>query len=160
MPPDPKKPTYKSVIADNAVLIDWASAIYGIFWGVWLGFFADKLITTCSPQALSPIFPQGILSVIYATMLVALSILISVYSYFLVKWLWSMRLILPNATYLEVFAKLRKALIFWLFTMLGIWFLSSVCSIGWQWAWIGLWSTAGWLVTISFIVLADKEGWA
>lgn len=143
---------------DNTILIEWVSAIYGIFWGVWLGFFTDKLVTSCSINPLINI-PEIIVSIVYSTAIVSLTILITVYSFYLVKWLWMMRTIVPKTDYRTVLSKLGKAAVFLICSVIPISGLSFLCSIGWQWLWMGVWATTGWLFVVSLIVMADRKGW-
>ncbi len=145
----------------NTVLIEWTSAIYGIFWGVWLGFFSEQLITQCNMVPVLSAFPvvKDVVNILYPGMLAGISLLIVVYSYFLVRWLWGMRRIVPNSGYQEVFQKLGTALVFWLASVVGLFILGGFCAIRMLWVWVGIWATLSWLVVITFVVLADKDGW-
>lgn len=146
-------------VEDNTRLIEWATEIYGVFWGIWIGFFVQEIVTGCETPLDEyewaglwlPYLPLGLS--------VSLSILASVYVFFLIKWLWGMRFIQPHETYRAVFAKLGKAVPFWILVVVALVLIHFLCHIEWPWIWMGIWSTLGWIVTVSALVLIDRRSW-
>lgn len=147
------------VVGDNTRLIEWTTEIYGVFWGIWIGFSVQQIVTGCETPLNDykwaglwlPYLPLGLS--------VGLSILASVYTFFLIKWLWGMRFIQPHEAYPSVFAKLGKVARFWILVVAAMVLVHVFCHVGWHWIWMGVWSTLGWIATVSALVLIDTRSW-
>jgi hypothetical protein len=143
----------------NTTLIAWTSAIYGIFWGVWLGLFTERLTQErCTPRLLAEL-PEGPASILYYASVVGFTILVAAYTYHLVKWLWLMRSTGPNARFASVFRKLGNGILLAMLTVAGVFLLSVSCNVPWPLAWLGAWSTAAWTCIVAAVTLANKGGW-
>jgi hypothetical protein len=147
------------VVGDNTRLIEWATEVYGIFWGIWVGFSIDRIVAGSETPLRDYVWSGIALPYLPLGLSMGLSLLASLYSFFLIKWLWCMRFIQPNTGYREVFAKLGKAVYFWILVVIALILVQVFCSIGWQWVWMGIWSTLGWIAMVGVLVLIDRRSW-
>ena len=139
--------------ADNHTLIEWISTIYGIYFGIWLGFFVEQLISQQTKVEVQ--FP------FFSTDLVALgfSIIISVYTYYFVRFMWKIKDVSPSQRFSTVAKRFVSAPILVLVTDCAILFIGYLFKINRIWIGMGIWATLGWVILLGVIVLSDRRGW-
>lgn len=140
----------KNAIPDSTLLIDWISSIYGVFWGIWLGFFVEQL----GKNTISEIIPKKIASVIP----IGFSLLLILFIYNFIKWVWLMRYIGDKSKGYEIFLGIKKCPLF-IITVVGIYFFGYLYNIDMIWRNMGAWATIAWPFVIIISLISDKRGW-
>jgi hypothetical protein len=149
--------------SENTTIIDWFSAVYGIFWNVWLGIFAVKVTSDCNLNPSSAV--QTISSIIGAEeLLSALTVIlcgmVGTHAYALVKWLWRMRLVEPNQPFNKVFETvLNFTTAMTVLTIVFIYGFAFVCSVNQRLVIFGGATALFWTFFVSKVVLRSKEDW-
>lgn len=146
---------------DNIQLIDWVSSVYGIYWGVWLGFFLDKMANS-KPNGLlvlSSIFLNKDLENYSLVLICSFSILVVSYTFFLVKWMWSVRTLSINSRVSSAINKNKPTIILLILTSGMIILLGKIYSLNVIWIGAGIWATAGWITVIIFVLFSDRRSW-
>lgn len=151
----------KLTCEDNARLIEWAVAIYGIFWGIWLASFTENVVTSCEwPVLIEDIVVDHLLvGRILCLAPIGFLVMITTYTFFLLKWLWGLRFVLPGAGFQAIFKNARQAAILWSYVTLFILGFQYLCSISIGWASMGIWATLGLHATTAAVVLVERRAW-
>jgi hypothetical protein len=139
--------------ADNSVLIEWTSSVYGIFVGVWLGFFVEQLVENRG------VFLIKALSEYYFTFIVGYSILFSVHTFYMVRWLWIMRGFSPDGSFSEALAKFKAGRKFAVSNLVALLLVGYLFSVKVLWVYMGVWAIFGWLLVVGAVVSADRRDW-
>lgn len=139
--------------ADTPMLIEWISTIYGIYFGIWLGFFVEQLfIKQAIVQIQIPFFSVDLVNI-------GFSIIIGVYTYYFVKYMWRIRNVTPTQQFRTVVKRFVGAPILVLVTDLAIFFIGYIFKIDKIWTGMGIWATISWVLVLGFAVLSDRRGW-
>jgi hypothetical protein len=136
----------KKIIEANTVLFEWSSAFFGIYWGVWQGFFVEQI-------SLNEISSDYIY--LYPWVLVGYGILIVVQTYYFVKNMWAMRKISTREEIAELIPRFKNFLIYLIFTSIAIVLLGWLFDISILWVGMGITASVGWSLVILFMALSD-----
>lgn len=90
-----------SDIKRRVTVAEWVTAVYSIFWSVWWGFFIDGIVN--APGISFQLYSEenGINSV--GISLGALTVVVSLFAVFYVRWLWKMHKTTPVVLTIEKF---------------------------------------------------------
>lgn len=142
-------------VESNTTVIEWVSGIYGIFWAVWLGYVTHEVTTECEVPVWAASWSQAFLGGVP----VALALLLTAFTYFLTKWLWSIRYIHLHSELVHVFKNIREALFLCGFLLGACFLVGRLCRVSWPWLWMGIVSTIGWLACAFLVAVTDKRRW-
>lgn len=135
---------------DTKTLIDWVSSFYGMFWGVWLGFYVEQIgrlqLNSIIPVELSPFI------------LVGFAIIIMIFSYNFIKWLWKMRNDSPSSRAARAFFNLNSGVVLFIIVIFAIILIGWVYTVPIIWVGMGLWTSFGWPIIVTAVVY-NRRGW-
>jgi len=137
------------LVKDNLILIGWISQIYGVLWAVWIAQFFDKL-TKCTQPTL-----WGFdLSQWYVYGLIGAGFLFLVYTFYLIKWLWSVRKVTSESDVRSFFGGYRIGLVYSIIATVAILLLGATCNSILA-SGVGAFVTLGWIVIVMAVLLFD-----
>ncbi len=154
-----KKGTTVESVENLTILIDWTSSIYGIFWGIWLGIFLQKIWENLSnPEAIAKL-PSFIPTSYLPYLLPGLALLICLYTYNFVKWLWMMRYITKKSTSSHRITFEKYPIFLSLILLVAIIFSGIAFGISSIQVGLVLGASVFWPITVIMIVNWDWRGW-
>jgi hypothetical protein len=71
----------------NRLLVEWSTAVFAIFWGVWWAYAAESALNTNDDLQLigTLMLPRWFVAIITA-------LYVAVFTYFYVRWMWEARI--------------------------------------------------------------------
>lgn len=147
-----------SQVERNTLQIDWFSALYGIFWNVWLGLFVLKTTTECKVPSISDSVNVNAWLQINLpwVVMVLLVTTVTAHTLALTKWLISMRVISSDVKAGIAFAAQWTAIGLTGATIVALFAFATLCSIDPKLVVFGILIVSSWVGIVLIMVLGHS----
>lgn len=137
---------------ENLTLIGWVSQIYGVLWATWIALYVNQLLTCVDENIYSQ---NPYLSWLPGISIPGSGLLFVVYTFFLIRWLWSIRRVEVSSSAEEFLRKYSPGVFIAFLLCVAIFWLGRMCDARTASA-IGIIMTSGWVVMVILVLLIGR----
>jgi hypothetical protein len=141
-------PSARTVVERNVVIIEWTFGVFTIFWGVWWGFFIDKVVQTKAYPGEIFDIPVNLPSLLFVS-----AVLVALFTFYTVEWMWAIRSISARSPARRVLSQLKMPAILVGALCVVTWKMGTDCGIEPALMIYGWTLSALWFVVIVLMVL-------
>ena len=145
---------------DNLVIIEWILSLYGAYIGIWLGLFIDAMNRNkyiCFKKFTITPFNK----IASTGLIVLFPILFSIFSIFMVKWLFIIKDIYPDIRLKDYYKKIKNSggISLYIAILIGIFLISYLYGLSFSLCFSGIFAISSWLVIILILIRDDRRSW-